>query len=188
MGNNLYFVVSSVILSLTLLASFYLKYKIPTKDNKILIALIWLVVLSDALDLVIGLNGVYYRIPGQILYILNTLYIIGRQLIIVGYAGYIVVSTDSVKVIPTGWKILCMLTNVYGLILIIGNLKFHWLFMADAQGNYIRGEHLYLYYIFELQLYFLVVGLNFLFHIFQYRILYIFLCLHYIGIYSKIIS
>lgn len=148
MGNNLYFVVSSVILSLTLLASFYLKYKIPTKDNKILIALIWLVVLSDALDLVIGLNGVYYRIPGQILYILNTLYIIGRQLIIVGYAGYIVVSTDSVKVIPMGWKILCMLTNVYGLILVIGNLKFHWLFMADAQGNYIRGEHLYLYYIF----------------------------------------
>ena len=148
MDNNLYFVVSSVILSLTLLASFYLRYKIPTKDNKILIGLIWLVVLSNVLDLMIGLNGICYKIPCKLLYVLNSLYIVGRQLIIVGYAGYIVVSTDSVKVIPVGWKVLCTITNVYGLVLIAGNLKFHWLFLTDAQGNYVRGQYLYLYYVF----------------------------------------
>lgn len=148
MENNLYFVICSIILSLTLLASYYLRYRIPTKDNKVLAMLIWIMVISNILDLLVGLNKVAYSLPVKGLYLFNTLYLISRQLIIVGYAFYLVLSTDSGKVVPNAWKVLCTITNLYGIFLILGNLRFHWLFLTDAQGNYVRGEQIYLYYIF----------------------------------------
>lgn len=148
MGNNLYFVISAVVLSLTILASFYLRYKIPTKDNNLLAALIWVVTISNIIDLILGLHGISYRLSSGMIYCLNTLYIIGRQMIIVGYAGYLILSTDTQKVLPKCWKLFCSLTNIYGLILIIGNFKFHWIFYVDGQGNYARGQQIYLYYIF----------------------------------------
>ena len=147
MGNNLYFVISSVVLSLTILASYYMRYKIPTKDNKLLAILIWVLVGSNILDLLMDLNGIYYHMPSKVIYLLNTWYLLGRQVIIVGYTAYIVVSTDSKKMIPLWWKLICTITNLYGLVLIIGNLKFHWLFYTDSHGNYVRGDHLALYYI-----------------------------------------
>ena len=47
MSNGLYFVISAVVLSFTMLASFYLKYRIPTKDNKLLLLMIWMITLSS---------------------------------------------------------------------------------------------------------------------------------------------
>lgn len=150
MENSLYFVISSVILSFTLLASFYLRYRIPTKDNRILMLLMWIVVISNLLDLGLGLNGIWYRLPTRAIYLLNTVYLITRQFIIVGYAGYIVLCTDSGKLVSKGWKIICAITNLYGLFLIFGNIRFHWLFLTDVQGNYVRGQQIWLYYIFAI--------------------------------------
>ena len=150
MENSLYFVISSVILSFTLLASFYLRYRIPTKDNRILMLLMWIVVISNLLDLGLGLNGIWYRLPTRAIYLLNTVYLITRQFIIVGYAGYIVLCTDSGKLVSKEWKIVCAITNLYGFFLIFGNIKFHWLFLTDVQGNYVRGQQIWLYYIFAI--------------------------------------
>lgn len=150
MGNSLYFVISSVILSFTLLASFYLRYRIPTKDNRILMLLMWVVVISNLLDLGMGLNGIWYRLPKIAIYFLNTIYLITRQVIIVGYAVYIVLCTDSGKLVSKRWKIICAVTNLYGLFLIFGNIKFHWLFLTDVQGNYVRGQQIWLYYMFAI--------------------------------------
>ena len=145
MNNSLYLVISAVVLCFTMLASFYLKYRIPTKDNKILQVMIWLVTISSVIDLLIGMNGIYFRLPRSASMILNTVYVLGKHLTTVCYAAYLVITTEHK--IGKGIKLILGLLNVYGLILIVANMKFQWLFGIDEQGNYVCSEKIYIYYI-----------------------------------------
>lgn len=145
MDNSLYFVISAVVLSFTMLASFYLKYRIPTRDNKLLLLLIWLITISSVMDLILGMNGRYFQLQRGISLALNTIYVLGQQLAVVCYAAYIIVVTER-KIGKWTKRILSFL-NIYGLVLIFANLKYEWLFGVDEQGCYVRSEQVYLYYI-----------------------------------------
>ncbi len=145
MNNSLYFVISAVILSFTMLASYYLRYKIPTKDNKVLVILIWLVTVSSTIDLFLGLNGKYYHMSRNISLILNTLYVLGRHMAVVVYAFYAIVTTE--RKAPVWVRYVLTALNVYGIALILGNIKLRWLFDVDAKGFYVDSEQFYLYFI-----------------------------------------
>ena len=145
MSNGLYFVISAVVLSFTMLASFYLKYRIPTKDNKLLLLMIWMITLSSVIDLALGMNGIYYQLQRKVSLALKTLYVLIQQFIIVSYAVYIIITTE--QKIGKWTKLVLGLLNVYGLVLIVMNIKCQWLFGIDEQGYYVRSEQVYLYYI-----------------------------------------
>lgn len=145
MSNGLYFVISAVVLSFTMLASFYLKYRIPTKDNKLLLLMIWLITLSCVIDLALGMNGIYYQLQRKVSLALKTFYVLNQQFIIVCYAVYIIITTE--QKIGKWTKLILGLLNVYGLVLIVTNIKYQWLFGIDEQGYYVRSEQVYLYYI-----------------------------------------
>lgn len=145
MNNSLYFVISAVILSFTMLASCYMKYRIPTKDNKILISLIWLVTVSSVIDLFIGMSEKYYELPRNASVILNTVYALLKHLSMVLYALY-VTSTTRQKA-PVWIKYALTALNIYGIALILGNIKLRWLFDIDERGGYIATEQIYMYFI-----------------------------------------
>jgi len=138
-------VISAVILSFTLLASCYLKYRIPTKDNKLLIILIWLVTVSSVIDLCLGMNGKYYVLSRNASMALNTVYVLIRHLGMVLYALYVTATT--VKKAPAWIRYALTAFNIYGIALILGNVKLHWLFDVDGQGYYVASEQIYLYFI-----------------------------------------
>ena len=145
MNNSLYFVISAVILSFTMLASCYLRYRIPTKDNKLLIVLIWIVTASSAIDLILGMNGKYYDIPRSVSLVLNTIYVLGKHGAVVLYAFYVILTTEQKAPVWVRYALTAL--NVYGIALIIGNVKLHWLFDVDEHGCYIATEQIYLYFI-----------------------------------------
>lgn len=145
MSNGLYFVISAVVLSFTMLASFYLKYRIPTKDNKLLMVMIWIITLSCVIDLTLGMNGIYFQLQRKVSLGLKTVYVLNQQFVIVCYAVYVIISTE--RKIGKWTKLVLGLLNAYGLVLIVTNIKYQWLFGIDEQGYYIRSEQVYLYYI-----------------------------------------
>lgn len=145
MGNSFYFVISAVVLSLTILASFYLKYRIPTKDNKILLIMIWIITVCCITDLVRGMNGIFFQLPRGAVLVLNTVYALGKHFSIVCFAAYILLLTE--RIIGKWLKLVLGLLNVYGVLLILANMKFEWLFRVDEQGFYIRAQQVYVYYI-----------------------------------------
>lgn len=161
MGNSLYFVISAVVLSLMILASFYLKYRMPTKDNKVLLVMIWIIAVCCVTDLVRSINGTFFQLPREVGVLLNTVYVLGKHLAVVCFAVYILLSTERTIGIRT--KLVLGLLNVYGVVLILANMKFEWLFRVDEQGGYVRSEQVYVYYIVA------IVYLVFsLFHLFKY--------------------
>ena len=145
MNNSLYFVISAVILSFTMLASCYMKYRIPTKDNKILIILIWLVTVSSVIDLFLGMNEKYYDLPRNVSIVVNTFYVLLRHLGMVIYAFYIVLTTR--QKVPIWLSYALMALNIYGIALILGNIKLRWLFDIDEHGGYIATEQIYMYFV-----------------------------------------
>ncbi len=145
MNSSLYFVVSAVILSFTMLVSFGLKNRIPTKENKILLALNWIIFICNVIDLLIDLNGSCSYLSRNLSMLMHTLYMLGRQLLIVCFGAYVIVSTE--KRIEAAFKGILTAVNVYGLGLTLGNLKFNWLFHIDEQGEYRRADTIFLFYI-----------------------------------------
>lgn len=145
MDNSLYFVISAVILSFTMLASCYLRYRIPTKDNKLLTVLIWLMTLISAIDLILGMNGKYYDVPRNLSMVLNTIYVLGKHLTIVIYAFYVIMTTEQKAPVWVRYALTAL--NIYGIALILGNIKLHWLFDVDELGCYIVSEQAFLYFI-----------------------------------------
>lgn len=145
MSNSLYLVISAVILCFTMLASFYLKYRIPTKDNRVLQLMIWYATICSVINLVLGMNGMYFQLPRTASLILNTVYVLGKHLVAVCFAVYVVVTTE--RKIGKGIQIILWLLNIYGLILIIINMKFPLLFGIDEQGYYYHTGYAYIYYI-----------------------------------------
>ncbi len=145
MNNSLYFVISAVVLSLTMLGSCYLKYRIPTKDNKLLLSLIWLIAISTAIDLALGMNGIYYELSRAVGMLLQTVYVLIKHSVTVIFLFYVVLITEKT---PAAWiRYALAALNLYGVALILGNLKLHWLFDIDEQGGYIVSGQIYLYFI-----------------------------------------
>ena len=145
MNNSLYLVISAVILCFTMLASFYLKYRIPTKDNRVLQLMIWYATICSVINLVLGMNGMYFQLSRTASLILNTVYVLGKHLVTVCFAVYVVATTE--RKIGKGLQIILWLLNIYGLILIIINMKFPLLFGIDEQGYYYHTGYAYIYYI-----------------------------------------
>lgn len=145
MNNSLYFVISAVILSFTMLASCYLRYRIPTKDNKLLIVLIWFVTISSAIDLFLGMNGKYFDIPRGVSLVLNTIYVLGKHCAVVLYAFYVILTTEQKAPVWVRYALTAL--NIYGIALILGNIKLHWLFDVDQYGYYVVSEQIYLYFV-----------------------------------------
>ena len=73
MSNSLYFLISAVILSITLLASVYLRYRMPTKENKLLMTMVWLISISTVLDLILTANGYFFQLSKIAGLLLNTI-------------------------------------------------------------------------------------------------------------------
>lgn len=145
MNNSLYFVISAVVLSFTLLASCYMKYRIPTKDNKLLMLLIWLVTGSSVIDLILGMNGKYYELTPGISMVLNTIYTLSRHMNMVLYALYVTSTTQQKSKVWLRYALTVL--NLYGIVLIVGNAKLRWLFDIDERGYYVPTDQIYTYFI-----------------------------------------
>ena len=145
MDNSLYFVISAVILSFTMLASCYMRYRIPTKDNKLLIVLIWFVTVSSGIDLFLGMGEKYFALPKSASLIINTVYALLRHMVMVLYALYVTSTTR--KKAPIWVEYVLTALNLYGTALIIGNIKLRWLFDIDERGGYVAMQQVYMYYV-----------------------------------------
>ena len=145
MSNSLYFLISAVILSITLLASVYLRYRMPTKENKLLMTMVWLISISTVLDLILTANGYFFQLSKIAGLLLNTIYVVAKHVATVCFAVYVVVSTD--QRLNKKMQFVLHIFNGYGLALIILNIKFRWLFNVDDGGHYISTEKIYLYLI-----------------------------------------
>lgn len=103
MNTTMYFVTCAFVLVLTILISFYLKYKIPTKDNSLLMSIIWMVLFSNMLDFLIGMDGRYYVLSNGGLFFLYCVAYLNNQILFATFTIYVISCTATRQLFPT-WK------------------------------------------------------------------------------------
>ncbi len=186
MNYSLYFAVCSIVISIILITSIYMKYRMLTKENLVLKILVWFVLGFNLLDLLVGANGKVYDMSGGWVMVVNSILWLFRQLILTGYVVCVASHVDSRKKLPRVVSVLLVVCNLYGAGLLVANIGNECLFCVNEAGNLINGTGVALYYIMELG--FFLIGLGYLTAVQKYldmprRIaLYIFMVMPYVGI------
>ncbi len=186
MNYSLYFAVCSIVISIILITSIYMKYRMLTKENLILKILVWFVLGFNLLDLLVGANGKAYEMSGGWVMVVNSILWLFRQLILTGYVVCLASHVDSRKKLPNTVSVMLAVCNAYGVGLLAVNMGNECLFCVNEAGNLINGTGVALYYVMELG--FFLIGLGYLTAVQKYldmprRIaLYIFLVMPYVGI------
>lgn len=186
MGYSLYFTVCSVVISIILITSIYMKYRMHTKENLVLKILVWLILAFNILDVFVGGNHHLYAMGSGMMILANTVLWIFRQLILTGYIVCVASHVDTSKKLPVSMRVLLALWNVYGFVLLIANLGNSCLFCVQESGNIVNGTGLVLYYAMEAA--FFVTGIIYLMfsqsamEISKRISLYVFLVMPYLGI------
>ena len=186
MSYSLYFAVCSVVISIILIASIYMKYRMLTKENLILKVLVWLVLLFNLLDLLVGANGKLYSMGDIAVLVSNSVLWLCRQLILSGYVVCVASHVETRKKLPVAMKIALVICNLYGIILLVVNLGNGCLFCVNEMGKIANGAGVALYYIMEFG--FFIIGLIYLgvsqkvLDMSRRIALYIFVVMPYVGI------
>lgn len=163
MGANIFIATAAFLLAMGVLASFYWKYREPTKNHCILLGLIWLVVISDALDMLLAIQA---RVGSQhdenTLFLLYTFYLGARQMIatlgIMHMVSYVAVTQRVRKWVKKG----LIGINLYGIILLLINLLNGNMLAIDEQRQFRTHTSFLLFYLIFVV--FIVFTIAFLVH------------------------
>ncbi len=186
MSYSLYFAVCSVVISIILIASIYMKYRMLTKENLILKLLVWQVLIFNLLDLLVGANGKIYILGNTSLLVLNSILWLCRQMILSGYVICTAFHVDSRRKLSAAMKTALIVCNLYGIVLLIANCGNGCLFCVNGAGKIANGTAVALYYMMELG--FFLIGLIYLsvsqkaLEMSRRIALYIFVIMPYVGI------
>ena len=186
MSYSLYFAVCSIVITVILITSIYMKYRMLTKENLILKILVWLILGFNLLDLLVGANGKLYFMSDGIAIGTNSVLWLFRQLILSSYVLCVASHVDVRKKLPIAVKTALVVCNLYGVVLLALNCVNGCLFELGEAGKLVSGTGVALYYIMELG--FFLLGMIYLFvsqkelDISRRIALYIFILMPYVGI------
>lgn len=149
MNTTMYFVVSALVLVLTVLISFYLKYKIPTKDNSLLMAIIWIVTFSNLLDLLIGMDGRHYVLSNGVIFFLYCVSFLNNQVLMATFTVYVISCTATRQLFPPWKRVLFAIVNMAGVVMLLVNCTWRWLFdVQDTGYRFVAAPYMSVYHIF----------------------------------------
>lgn len=144
----IYFDVAALVIFILILYAFYTTYQNPIAENRMLKVLIWLTFLSVILDLAIG---ILYNTPvawnRSYVYLLNWLYFVFRNSLMIFYAFYLVILTDTQDKLPKSVRGLLLGVITIDVVVLLSDFLLHWVFYLDEAGRYHRGPALIVLYI-----------------------------------------
>lgn len=143
----LYFNISAICLSLTVLIAYILRGKNPQRDYYALFVLICTVFMSNVLEFMFAVSHTILNNNRTLNLILLSVYFLSRFLCVVLCVTYMVYTTETTSIVNTHWNAILALFAVGGIALIVGSTKFGWMFYFDEQNQYHRGQYILLYYL-----------------------------------------
>lgn len=149
MNTTMYFVACALVLVLTILISFYLKYKIPTKDNSLLMAIIWIVAFSNLLDFMIGMDGRYYVLSNGMLFFLYCVSFLNNQVLMATFTVYVISCTATRQLFPSWKKVFFVFVNLIGVVMLLINCTWRWLFDVQEEAyRFVATPYMGVYHVF----------------------------------------
>lgn len=149
----LYFNISSICLSLTVLVAYILRGRTPQRDYSAFLTLISIVFLSNIIELACGIGHTFFLNYRDYNIVCIVLLFLARFFCVVTCLAYMVYTTETSSIVNTHWNALLSLFVVIGMILIIGSVKYGWMFYFDENNRFQRGPYILLYYLIVMAFY-----------------------------------
>lgn len=149
----LYFNISSICLSLTVLVAYILRGKTPQREYSAFLTLICMVFLSNIIEFACGIGHTFLLDNRKFNIVCIVLLFLVRFLCVVTCLVYMVYTTETSSIVNTNWNALLSLFVVTGVVLIIGSVKYGWMFWFDNNNRFQRGPYILLYYLIVMAFY-----------------------------------
>lgn len=143
----LYFNISAICLSLTVLIAYIMRGRTPQREYSAFFVLVCCVFASNIMEVLCDAGQTILLENRKFNIAVTVLYFLCRFLSVILCVTYMVYTTETTSVVNMHWNAILALITTVGIGMILGSVRYKWIFYFDEKNVYHRGDDILFYYL-----------------------------------------